>query len=120
MELFIRSVQILRCINHLSGDPNCLETLQRTDAIKHLIPILELRDGPLVYQIHSEVCSSFCYPSMLLGEENPTNYMHFLLLGEAFESIFLKLSYGPCSIVAGFSLGLRRVLCHVEIGIMPN
>jgi hypothetical protein len=48
-------LQILRCINHLSGDPNCLETLQRTDAIKHLIPILELRDGPLIYQIHSEV-----------------------------------------------------------------
>lgn len=39
----------------MSGDPNCLETLQRTDAIKHLIPILELRDGPLVFQIHSEV-----------------------------------------------------------------
>jgi hypothetical protein len=56
MELFF--VQILRCINHLSGDPNCLETLQRTDAIKHLIPILELRDGPLVYQIHSEVRNS--------------------------------------------------------------
>ncbi|KAI5010493.1 hypothetical protein ZWY2020_012630 [Hordeum vulgare] len=35
-------LKILRCINHLSGDPNCLETLQRTDAIKHLIPILEL------------------------------------------------------------------------------
>jgi len=33
-------LKILRCINHLSGDPNCLETLQRTDAIKHLIPIL--------------------------------------------------------------------------------
>ncbi|XP_044968148.1 MAP3K epsilon protein kinase 1-like isoform X4 [Hordeum vulgare subsp. vulgare] len=49
-------LKILRCINHLSGDPNCLETLQRTDAIKHLIPILELRDGPLVFQIHSEPC----------------------------------------------------------------
>ncbi|ONM12669.1 MAP3K epsilon protein kinase 1 [Zea mays] len=51
-------LKILRCINHLSGDPNCLETLQRTDAIKHLIPILELRDGPLVYQIHSEVLNA--------------------------------------------------------------
>jgi hypothetical protein len=60
-------VQILRCINHLSGDPNCLETLQRTDAIKHLIPILELRDGPLVYQIHSEVHIFFSglYSNML-------------------------------------------------------
>ncbi|KAJ1273291.1 hypothetical protein BS78_06G268900 [Paspalum vaginatum] len=51
-------LKILRCVNHLSGDPNCLETLQRTDAIKHLIPILELRDGPLVYQIHSEVLNA--------------------------------------------------------------
>ncbi|KAG8043791.1 hypothetical protein GUJ93_ZPchr0458g22664 [Zizania palustris] len=51
-------LKILRCINHLSGDPNCLESLQRTDAIKHLIPILELRDGPLVYQIHSEVLNA--------------------------------------------------------------
>ncbi|KAB8097336.1 hypothetical protein EE612_026071 [Oryza sativa] len=51
-------LKILRCINHLSGDPNCLETLQRTDAIKHLIPILELHDGPLVYQIHSEVLNA--------------------------------------------------------------
>ncbi|AQK46872.1 MAP3K epsilon protein kinase 1 [Zea mays] len=51
-------LKILRCINHLSGDPNCLETLQRTDAIKHLIPILELCDGPLVFQIHSEVLNA--------------------------------------------------------------
>lgn len=51
-------LKILRCINHLSGDPNCLETLQRTDAIKHLIPVLELRDGPLIYQIHSEVLNA--------------------------------------------------------------
>lgn len=75
MELFVFFVQILRCINHLSGDPNCLETLQRTDAIKHLIPILELRDGPLVYQIHSEVRSVFVIdlqPSMITKERNPT------------------------------------------------
>jgi hypothetical protein len=69
MELLVLIVQILRCINHLSGDPNCLETLQRTDAIKHLIPILELRDGPLVYQIHSEVRTSLFYPSMLTSRD---------------------------------------------------
>ncbi|AQK46878.1 MAP3K epsilon protein kinase 1 [Zea mays] len=56
-------LKILRCINHLSGDPNCLETLQRTDAIKHLIPILELCDGPLVFQIHN------LQPSMIAKEE---------------------------------------------------
>ncbi|RLM73739.1 MAP3K epsilon protein kinase 1-like [Panicum miliaceum] len=49
-------LKILRCINHLSGDPNCLETLQRTDAIKHLIPILELHDGPLVLNALFNLC----------------------------------------------------------------
>ncbi|KAJ4807727.1 protein kinase family protein [Rhynchospora pubera] len=51
-------LKILKCINHLSTDPNCLETLQRSDAIKHLIPNLELRDGPLVSQIHNEVLNA--------------------------------------------------------------
>jgi hypothetical protein len=35
-----------------------LENLQRADAIKHLIPNLELKDGHLVYQIHHEVLSA--------------------------------------------------------------
>ncbi|KAJ4710419.1 Protein kinase [Melia azedarach] len=48
-------LKILKCINHLSTDPNCLENLQRADAIKYLIPNLDLKDGPLVYLIHSEV-----------------------------------------------------------------
>lgn len=48
-------LQILECINHLSTDPNCLETLQRADAIKHLIPNLDLKEGNIVYQIHHEV-----------------------------------------------------------------
>ncbi|XP_010534878.1 PREDICTED: MAP3K epsilon protein kinase 1-like isoform X2 [Tarenaya hassleriana] len=51
-------LKLLECINHLSTDPNCLENLQRADAIKHLIPNLELKDGPLVYQIHHEVLSA--------------------------------------------------------------
>ncbi|KAF3336305.1 serine/threonine-protein kinase sepA-like protein [Carex littledalei] len=51
-------LKILKCINHLSTDPNCLEILQRSDAIKHLIPNLELRDGPLVSQIHNEVLNA--------------------------------------------------------------
>lgn len=49
-------LQILKCINHLSTDPNCLENLQRADAIKYLIPNLELKEGSLVSQIHTEVC----------------------------------------------------------------
>ncbi|XP_020088116.1 MAP3K epsilon protein kinase 1-like isoform X1 [Ananas comosus] len=51
-------LKILKCVNHLSTDPNCLETLQRAEAIKHLIPNLELREGPLISQIHTEVLSA--------------------------------------------------------------
>lgn len=51
-------LKILKCINHLSTDPNCLESLQRADAIKHLIPNLELHEGPLISQIHHEVLNS--------------------------------------------------------------
>ncbi|XP_057963230.1 MAP3K epsilon protein kinase 1-like isoform X2 [Malania oleifera] len=48
-------LKLLKCINCLSTDPNCLENLQRADAIKYLIPNLELKEGPLISQIHSEV-----------------------------------------------------------------
>lgn len=51
-------LKILKCINQLSTDPNCLEYLQRADAIKHLIPILERHDGPLVSEIHTEVLNA--------------------------------------------------------------
>ncbi|KAK9275389.1 hypothetical protein L1049_022653 [Liquidambar formosana] len=51
-------LKILKCINHLSTDPNCLENLQRADAIKYLIPNLELKDGPLISQIHHEVLNA--------------------------------------------------------------
>lgn len=51
-------LKILKCINHLSTDPNCLENLQRADAIKYLIPNLELKEGSLVSQIHTEVLSA--------------------------------------------------------------
>ncbi|KAG2318347.1 hypothetical protein Bca52824_011560 [Brassica carinata] len=47
-------LKILKCTNHLSTDPNCLESLQRADAIKHLIPNLEVKEGNLVDQIHHE------------------------------------------------------------------
>ncbi|XP_042498546.1 MAP3K epsilon protein kinase 1-like isoform X3 [Macadamia integrifolia] len=51
-------LKLLKCINHLSTDANCLENLQRADAIRHLIPNLELQDGPLISQIHHEVLSA--------------------------------------------------------------
>ncbi|CAH8348983.1 unnamed protein product [Eruca vesicaria subsp. sativa] len=51
-------LKILECINHLSTDPNCLESLQRADAIKLLIPNLDFNEGDLTYQIHHEVLSA--------------------------------------------------------------
>ncbi|XP_076956824.1 MAP3K epsilon protein kinase 1-like isoform X1 [Bidens hawaiensis] len=51
-------LKLLKCINHLSTDPHCLEHLQRADAIKHLIPNLDLKDGPLISQIHHEVLNA--------------------------------------------------------------
>ncbi|KAL4638262.1 hypothetical protein ACB092_03G134800 [Castanea dentata] len=51
-------LKILKCINYLSTDPNCLENLQRADAIKYLIPNLELKEGFLVSQIHHEVLNA--------------------------------------------------------------
>ncbi|XP_071702507.1 MAP3K epsilon protein kinase 1-like isoform X3 [Rutidosis leptorrhynchoides] len=51
-------LKLLKCINNLSTDPHCLEHLQRADAIKHLIPNLDLKDGPLVSQIHHEVLNA--------------------------------------------------------------
>ncbi|KAL2634846.1 hypothetical protein R1flu_006325 [Riccia fluitans] len=51
-------VKILRCIKELSTDPDTLENLQRADAMKHLVPFLEARDGPLVSQIHNQVLNA--------------------------------------------------------------
>ncbi|KAM2422529.1 MAP3K epsilon protein kinase 1-like [Malus sylvestris] len=51
-------LKILKCVNHLSTDPNCLENLQRAEAIKYLIPNLELKEGALVSQIHHEVLNA--------------------------------------------------------------
>ncbi|XP_042498274.1 MAP3K epsilon protein kinase 1-like isoform X2 [Macadamia integrifolia] len=48
-------LKLLKCINHLSTDANCLENLQRADAIRHLIPNLELQEGLLISQIQHEV-----------------------------------------------------------------
>ncbi|KAK4261942.1 hypothetical protein QN277_004873 [Acacia crassicarpa] len=51
-------LKILKCINYLSTDPNCLENLQRAEAIKYLIPNLQLKEGPLISQIHHEVLNA--------------------------------------------------------------
>ncbi|XP_073306781.1 MAP3K epsilon protein kinase 1-like isoform X1 [Primulina huaijiensis] len=51
-------LKLLKCINHLSTDPHCLEHLQRAEAIKYLIPNLDLNEGALVSQIHHEVLNA--------------------------------------------------------------
>ncbi|KAK4484077.1 hypothetical protein RD792_011297 [Penstemon davidsonii] len=51
-------LKLLKCINHLSTDPHCLEHLQRADALKYLIPNLDLKEGALVSQIHHEVLNA--------------------------------------------------------------
>eukprot|EP00249_Psilotum_nudum_P025064 c29365_g2_i3 orf=721-5196(+) len=51
-------LRILKCINQLSTDPFTLEHLQRADAMKHLVPFFEWREGPMVSQIHNEVLNA--------------------------------------------------------------
>ncbi|KAJ7536364.1 hypothetical protein O6H91_12G066000 [Diphasiastrum complanatum] len=48
-------VKILKCIKQLSMDPYTLELLQRAEAMKHLVPLLESHEGPYVSQIHNQV-----------------------------------------------------------------
>ncbi|XP_024384674.1 MAP3K epsilon protein kinase 1 [Physcomitrium patens] len=50
--------KILECIKQLSQDPHTLEYLQRAEAMKHLIPFLEARDGPYLDQIHNQVLNA--------------------------------------------------------------
>ncbi|CAM6114867.1 unnamed protein product [Calypogeia fissa] len=51
-------LKILRCIKELSTDPFTLEYLQRADAMKHLVPFLNRREGPYVSQIHNQVLNA--------------------------------------------------------------
>ena len=83
--LLFFDIQILECINNLSTDPNCLENLQRADAINYLIPNLELKDGPLVDQIHSEVCLPKLLPIILVVCDYATS-----CLFTVFEFAFIK------------------------------
>ncbi|XP_010552280.1 PREDICTED: MAP3K epsilon protein kinase 1 isoform X2 [Tarenaya hassleriana] len=92
-------LKLLECINHLSTDPNCLENLQRADAIKHLIPNLELKDGPLVYQIHHEVLSALfnlCKINKRRQEQAAENgiiphLMHFIMTDSPLKQYALPL-----------------------------
>ncbi|KAK9150856.1 hypothetical protein Syun_009165 [Stephania yunnanensis] len=99
--IYQNDVKLLKCINHLSTDPNCLENLQRADAIKHLIPNLELQEGLFISQIHLEtlewICSwalfSSLFGSGLLGR-NPVNMHYHRLLssdGESEAMMYLEM-----------------------------
>eukprot|EP00850_Spirogloea_muscicola_P007816 SM000040S14828 [mRNA] locus=s40:632092:641340:+ [translate_table: standard] len=48
-------LKVLTTIQLLTMDPNTLEPLQRADAIRHLVPVLQYRSGDLVSDIHSQV-----------------------------------------------------------------
>ncbi|KAL0420651.1 UNVERIFIED_CONTAM: MAP3K epsilon protein kinase [Sesamum latifolium] len=58
LEFAAADITLLKCINHLSTDPHYLENLQRADAIKYLIPNLDLKEGSLVPEIHHEVLNA--------------------------------------------------------------
>ncbi|GAV80001.1 Pkinase domain-containing protein [Cephalotus follicularis] len=92
-------LKILKCINHLSTDPNCLENLQRADAIKYLIPNLELKDGPLINQIHTEVLNALfnlCKINKRRQEQAAENgiiphLMHFIVTDSQLKQYALPL-----------------------------
>ncbi|KAL5761355.1 hypothetical protein ACOSP7_017619 [Xanthoceras sorbifolium] len=92
-------LKILKCINYLSTDPNCLENLQRADAIKYLIPNLDLKDGPLVYLIHSEVLNALfnlCKINKRRQEQAAENgiiphLLHFIMSGSPLKQYALPL-----------------------------
>ncbi|OVA12108.1 Armadillo [Macleaya cordata] len=103
-QMFIRVeppilLKLLKCINHLSTDPNCLENLQRADAIKHLIPNLELKEGPLISQIHNEVLNALfnlCKINKRRQEQAAENgiiphLMHFIMSDSPLKQCALPL-----------------------------
>uniref|UniRef100_A0A5B7A969 non-specific serine/threonine protein kinase n=1 Tax=Davidia involucrata TaxID=16924 RepID=A0A5B7A969_DAVIN len=92
-------LKLLKCINHLSTDPHCLENLQRADAIKYLIPNLDLKDGPLISQIHHEVLNALfnlCKINKRRQEQAAENgiiphLMHFIMSDSPLKQYALPL-----------------------------
>ncbi|MCD7469787.1 MAP3K epsilon protein kinase 1 [Datura stramonium] len=92
-------LKLLKCINHLSTDPHCLEHLQRADAIKYLIPNLDLKEGPLVAQIHHEVLHALfnlCKINKRRQEQAAENgiiphLMHFIMTSSPLKQYALPL-----------------------------
>ncbi|CAN4090277.1 unnamed protein product [Withania somnifera] len=92
-------LKLLKCINHLSTDPHCLEHLQRADAIKYLIPNLDLKEGSLVSQIHHEVLHALfnlCKINKRRQEQAAENgiiphLMHFIMTSSPLKQYALPL-----------------------------
>ncbi|KAK1390262.1 MAP3K epsilon protein kinase 1 [Heracleum sosnowskyi] len=94
-------LKLVKCINHLSTDPHCLENLQRADAIKYLIPNLNLKEGPLVSHIHNEVLNALfnlCKINKRRQEQAAENgiiphLMHFVVSGSPLKQYALPLLF---------------------------
>lgn len=92
-------LKLLKCIYHLSTDPHCLENLQRADAIKHLIPNLDLKEDPLISQIHHEVLNALfnlCKINKRRQEQAAENgiiphLMHFIMTDSPLKQYALPL-----------------------------
>ncbi|XP_058181067.1 MAP3K epsilon protein kinase 1-like isoform X1 [Rhododendron vialii] len=92
-------LKLLKCVNHLSTDPHCLENLQRADAIKYLIPNLDLKEGPLISQIHHEVLNALfnlCKINKRRQEQAAENgiiphLMHFIMSDSPLKQYALPL-----------------------------
>ncbi|KAL3651052.1 MAP3K epsilon protein kinase 1 [Castilleja foliolosa] len=92
-------LKLLKCINYLSTDPHCLEHLQRADALKYLIPNLDLKEGSLVSQIHHEVLNALfnlCKINKRRQEQAAENgiiphLMHFIMSDSPLKQYALPL-----------------------------
>ncbi|KAL1806815.1 hypothetical protein ACET3Z_029883 [Daucus carota] len=96
-------LKLLKCINHLSTDPHCLDNLQRADAIRHLIPNLDLKEdeGPLVSHIHYEVLNALinlCKINKRRQEQAAENgiiphLVHYIMSGSPLKEYALPLLF---------------------------
>ncbi|KAK1380445.1 Serine/threonine-protein kinase sepA [Heracleum sosnowskyi] len=96
-------LKLLKCIKYLSNDPHCLENLQRADAIKHLIPNLDLKKeaGPLVSDIHHEALNALfnvCKLNKRRQEQAAENgiilhLIHYIMSGSPLKEYALPLLF---------------------------
>ncbi|XP_057527057.1 MAP3K epsilon protein kinase 1-like isoform X2 [Amaranthus tricolor] len=118
-------LKLLKCINHLSTDPNCLENLQRAEAIKHLIPNLVLKEGPFISQIHHEVLNALfnlCKINKRRQEQAAENgiiphLMNFILLESPLKQYALTLL---CDIAHASRNSREQLRAHGGLDVYLN